>query len=103
MKKKFGFLFIILLFAAATPAFAHDHGGSHESMEHATENNLSAKESEVLLDSCAQKAVSVMRRIDSLRARIDAKHASGSMNEELKKLEQKLLEANDIVRPLQIF
>lgn len=92
------------MLVAASPALAHDHTGMQQSMEHAAAvDEQSEKESVALLDRCMQQVASIHRSISKLQATLDPKHTSNSANEELKKLELKLQEANDIVRPLQIF
>lgn len=100
-------LFVALsLFLAASTAYAHDHS-SHDSMDHGASHGStdeqSAKEGDMLLNSCAQQVVSLQRRINKLQAEMAGKQAGTSVRDELKRLEQKLKEANEIARPLQIF
>lgn len=104
MKNKSLTFLVISFFAAAIPAVAaHNHAGSQNNGSHdSLKQQQSAKETEVLLDSCARKAESVQRRIDSLRS--GSRHKDiGPMVEELKKLEQKLKDADEIARPLRLF
>ena len=106
MKEKL-LLFMAMIFVAASPAFAaHDHG-SHESMNHGASHDpkdeQSAKEDEMLVNSCAQQVARLQGRIYKLQAQMAGKNAGTAVRDELKKLEQKLKEANDIARPLQIF
>ncbi len=105
MKKLLIFIVIATL-VATSPVLAHDHG-SHDTMDHgATQGQVDeqgAKEGAMLINSCAQQIVSLQRRINKLQAEMTEKRAGTSVRDELKKLEQKLKEANEIARPLQVF
>jgi hypothetical protein len=97
----------LMMFVAASPVFAaHDHG-SHDSMDHGasqgSKDDQSAKEDKMLINSCAQQIARLQERIYKLQAEMAGKNAGTAVRDELKKLEQKLKEANDIARPLQIF
>jgi hypothetical protein len=108
--KKFLLLTTVLLFAATSPVFARDYG-SHNSLGHGDSQGSkeeqsgkeSEKEAERLLNSCAQQVASIERHLNKLQAEMSGKHAGTSVRDELKKLEQKLREANEIVRPLHVF
>lgn len=99
----FSFLTVTIL-TTASPAFAaHDHGGSHhEAAQPPVQHEQSSKETEALLESCARKSAAIQRRINNLRDGLGRKDRTAVV-EELKKLEQKLKEADEIVRPLQVF
>ena len=106
MEKKLVLLMVLLLSVAASPVFAgHDHG-SHESMDHGASqgpmDDQNAKESEILINNCAQYVGRIHQRIQKLQTEIKGKHVGASVRDELKKLEQNLKEANDTVRSLQI-
>ncbi len=73
-----------------------DHGASQASGQ-------SAKEAETLLNSCAQQVESLQRRINRLQADMAGRNPGSSVRDELRKLEEKLKEANEIARPLQLF
>ncbi len=106
MKKRLLLFVVMSMFVAASPVLAHDHG-SHGSMDHGASqgsaDGQNAKEVDTLLNSCAQQVTSIQRRIASLQSAMSGQHAGDSVRDELRKLEQKLTEANDIVRPLQVF
>ena len=107
MKKRLLLLVSVSMLAAASSAFAtHDHG-SRGSMEHGdspgTKGAQGEKEGEALLASCAQQVASLQRRINRLQADMAGRSLGNSVRDELKKLEQKLKEANEIARPLQLF
>ena len=108
MKKNVLVLLTMSMFVVASPAFAgHDHGGSNNTKgpEPAQDpkSEQSAKVTEMLLKSCAQHVDGIQRHIDKLQSRMSEKRATSSINDELEMLEQKLKEANEIVRALQIF
>ena len=106
MKKKLVLFMVLLLSVAASPVFAaHDHG-SQGSMDHGASqgsmDDQNAKESEILINNCAQYVGRIHQRIQKLQTEIKGKHVGTSVRDELKKLEQNLKEANDTVRSLQI-
>ncbi|HEX9022977.1 MAG TPA: hypothetical protein VF799_03965 [Geobacteraceae bacterium] len=104
--KRLLIFFSILTVITASPVFAHDHGGSHESMDHGAmkdpADDQNAKECAAVIGKCAQQVASIQRRILTLQAEIAIKHVGVSVREELKRLEQQLKEANETVRALQI-
>ncbi len=106
MKKRLLLLISVSMLAAAAPVFAHDHG-SRGSMDHGDSPNAKddqgAKVAETLLSSCAQQVASLQRRINRLQADMAGRNPGSSVLGELKQLEQKLKEANEIARPLQLF
>ena len=107
MKKRLLLLVSVSMLAAVPSAFAaHDHD-SHGSMDHGdssvAKDDQGAKEGEALLASCAQQVASLQRRINRLQADMAGRSLGNSVRDELKKLEQKLKEANEIARPLQLF
>jgi hypothetical protein len=98
------------IFIAASPVSARDYSSQKPGGRGATQDSKdeqsakeAEKEAEKLLNSCAQQVASIERRLNKLQADMSGKHVGASVREELKKLEQKLKEANEIVRPLQIF
>lgn len=91
-----------------SPAFAgHDHGGGHGSGEHpsapSSADQQASKTAEQLLTNCSEQVESIQRHIYRLQAKITEKRAVSSINDELATLEQKLIEAKEIVRSLQIY
>lgn len=108
MKKNVLVLLTMSMFVVASPVFAgHDHGGSNNSKgpesSQDPKDEQSAKASEMLIKSCTQQVASIERHIDRLQAKMTEKRTVSSINDELEMLEQKLKEANEIVRALQIF
>ena len=110
MKKKVLLFAGISLILAASPVFAFDH----ESIEHGSslgstadqnaQGKESAKEVDAILNSCSQQMNSIHRNIARLQGEMVENHAvANSIIEELKKLEEKLKEGNQIVRPLHLF
>ena len=108
MKKHALLILSVVMFSTTSTAFAgHDHGGGHGSAAPPSLPNpadeQAAKATEQLLESCARNTVSIQQHINRIQANMAGKHAVGSMNEELRLLEQKLKEAKEIARSLQIF
>lgn len=105
MKKKLALFMVLSMPLAASPVFAGGHG-SHGSAEHgasqAPMDDRNAKESEVLINNCAQYVGRIHQRIQKLQTDIKGIHVGNSVRDELIKLEQNLKEANDIIRSLQI-
>lgn len=109
---KFNIIVVLVItmsvFVMTSLAFAgHDHGGGHNSGEQPSTpspaDQQTSKTAEQLLKNCAQQVESIQRHIVRLQARIAEKRAVSSVNNELEVLEQKLIEAKDIVRSLQIY
>lgn len=102
------YLLAVSMFVATSPAFAgHDHGGGQNSggqpSSPSPTDQQATKTSEQLLKNCTQHVDTIQRHIDRLQARITEKRAVSSVNNELETLEQKLIEAKEIVRSLQIY
>ena len=101
------FFIVLSMSLAASPVFAgHDHGSMGAAAPAASQSptdEKNVKESEMLINNCAQLVAALERRINKLQAEMYGKGAGVSVRNELKTLEQKLKEANDIARPLQIF
>ncbi len=98
----------ISVFVTTSLAFAgHDHGGGHSSggqpSAPSPADQQASKTADQLLKNCAQQVESIQRHIERLQARIAEKRAVSSVNDELEALEQKLIEAKEIVRSLQIY
>ena len=99
MKRQLVILMAIALFAAATPVLAeegHQHGASHQAMD-----EQCTKECAMLLKNCAQEVDSLQDKITKLQVEINEKGASTYTLEELKILNNKLKEANDVLKNLQ--
>ncbi len=104
--KKRVLMFTATLFVMASSVYAHDHetgrdllpGGSAPAA-----SDKSSKDAEALLSSCSRQANNLQWRINKLQADMAEKHASPPDREELKKLEQKLKEANEIVKYLKVY
>ena len=86
MKKLLVIIMALGLFSAM-PAFAAEHTGSHEGMK--METSTGTRE-------CALQAESIQQKIERLNAEV-AKGSKKYSAEELKKLENKLKEANEIL------
>lgn len=98
MKKKLAILMAVSLFAAAAPVLAeedHQHGATHQ-----TQDEQCARECEMLLKNCALEVDSVQDRIRKLNVEIKEKGATTYTIEELKTLEGKLKEANQLLKDL---
>ena len=106
MKKKLALFMALSMPLAASPVFAGGGHGSHGSAEppasQAPIEDKHAKESEALINNCAQYVGRIQQRIGKLQTDIKGRHVGNAVSDELKKLEQNLKEANDIVRSLQI-
>lgn len=96
MKKVLAVLMVTSLLSTAVPVFAMEHGGSHEQMD-----EQCVKECEMLLKNCSQEVDSIQQRIKKLETEIKDKGASTYTRDELKKLEQKLQDANETLRVLE--
>ena len=99
MKRKLAILMALSLFATAAPVLAeggHQHGASHQAMD-----EQCTKECAMLLKNCAQEVDSLQDRIRKLQVEINEKGANTHTLEELKILNEKLKEANDLLNNLQ--
>lgn len=97
-----------LTFVTTVPAIAgHNHGGGHDSGGHSSApsqaDQQAASTAGQLLKNCTQHVDSIQRHIDRLQAKIAEKRGVSSISDELEALEQKLKEAKEIVRSLQIY
>lgn len=98
MKRKLVILMALSLFATTAPVLAeegHQHGASHQAM-----GEQCAKECATLLKNCSQEVDSLQDRIRKLRVEIDEKGANAYTLAELKTLNEKLKEANDLLNNL---
>ena len=98
MKRQLVLLMALSLFVAATPVLAeeeHQHGASHQAMD-----EQCAKECAMLLKNCSQEVDSLQDRIRKLRVEIDEKGANTYTLAELKILNEKLKEADDLMNNL---
>jgi peptidoglycan hydrolase CwlO-like protein len=89
----------ISLFAVAAPVMAeegHQHGASHQTMD-----EQCTKECEMLLKNCSQEVDSIQDQIRKLQVEINQKGATTYTLEELKILNSKLKETNDLLKNLQ--
>lgn len=109
MNRNLAFFMILSMSVAASQVFAaggHGSHGSRGSAEHAgsqaPKEDPSAKESETLINNCAQHVGRIEQRIQKLQRDMKGRHVATPVLDELKKLEQSLKEANEIVRSLQI-
>lgn len=107
-KKYLVYLLAASMFVTTSPAFAgHDHGGGQNSggqpSAPSPADQQATKTSEQLLKNCTQHVDTIQRHIDRLQAKIAEKRVVSSVNGELEALEQKLKEAKEIVRSLQIY
>jgi len=93
-------------YAVVYPAYAeHDHGSQGTPSQETTKASVDSqnvKESENLLNNCAQYVVRIEQHIRRLQAQMKDKRVGTSVHNEIKKLEEHLKEANDNVRSLQI-
>lgn len=99
MRSKLIILMAISLFAVAVPALAEEgrqHGASRQ-----TQDEQCAKECAMLLKNCAQEVDSIHDRIRKLQVEINEKGANTYTLEELKILNKKLNESNDLLKSLQ--
>lgn len=83
----------IAVFAAAVPALAEE--------AHQHKDEQCAKECDMLLKDCAQEVDSINDRIRKLQNEINVKGASTYTLEELKVLNKKLKESNELLRTLE--
>ena len=99
MKKILVILMALSLFATAAPVLAeegHQHGASHQAMD-----EQCTKECAMLLKNCAQEVDSLQDKIRKLQVEINQKGANTYTLEELKILNNKLKESNDMLKNLQ--
>lgn len=98
MKKAIIILFAVAMAAATVPVFAaeHEHGGSHNAMD-----EQCAKECDMLLKNCALEVDTIQQHIKRLQGEINEKGANTYTLEELKTLNKKLKETNELMRTLQ--
>lgn len=98
---------VLLMYVVVSPVYAgHDHGGSQGSQSQGSSQTpadaQNAKESETLLNNCAQYVDRIEQHIRRLQAQIKDRRVGASVHDEIKKLEEHLKEANDNARSLQI-
>jgi len=96
------------VFFTSSLAFAgHDHGGGQGSGSQPSTpkpaDQQATKKAEQLLKNCSQHIDSIQRNVDRLHSKLSEKSATSSTNAELEKLDQKLQEAKELVRSLQIY
>ena len=98
MKKTIITLLAASMVAATVPVFAmeHQHGDSHMVMD-----EQCAKECEMLMKNCALEVDSIQQRLNKIKVEINEKGANAYTLEELKTLNNKLKETNEIMRSLQ--
>lgn len=99
MKRKLVMLLAMSLFAVAAPALAaegHQHGAAAQTMD-----EQCAKECEMLLKNCGQEVDSIQARIAKIQAAIKKEGADAKSVQDLKFLNAKLQEANQILTDLE--
>jgi len=107
MKNVLKLVMVLSMYIVDSPVYAgHDHGGSQGSQSQGTTqapvDAQNAKESEALLNNCAQYVDRIEQHIRRLQAQIKDRRVGASVHDEIKKLEEHLKEANDNARSLQI-
>jgi len=107
MKKILSIALALSMYVVISPVYAgHDHGGSQGSQSQGTSQTpvdaQNAKESETLLNNCAQYVDRIEQHIRRLQAQIKDRRVGASVHDEIKKLEEHLKDANDNARSLQI-
>lgn len=95
MKNRIVVLMVVSLFSIGLPVFAAEHGTAHKQGEQCQ------KDCEMLLKNCAQEVSSIQERINKIQTAIKEKGATEYTRDELRKLDQKLKEANETLRVLQ--
>jgi len=107
MKKPSLLMIAVSVFLMASPVFAgHDHGASSGPVggaSHTPSDDQSAKEGDALIANCAKQISNLQWRMDRFEAGRAGKGAGRPVLEELKKLQEKLKEANDIAKLLQVY
>ena len=99
MKKTLVILMALSLFTVAVPVLAEEvqrHGASH-----LTQDEQCAKDCAMLLKNCAQEVDSIHDRIRKLQVEINEKGSNTYTVEELKILNNKLKESNELLKSLQ--
>ena len=98
MKKSMITLLAVAMVAASAPAFAveHQHDASQKTMD-----AQCAKECDLLLRDCGLEVDSIQQRIKKLQVSIKEKGANTYTLEELKILNKKLKETNELLKSLQ--
>ena len=106
MEIRLGFIIVLSMVIAASPAYAgHDHGSQGAMNNVASQgpvDDQKTKESEISINNCVQYVDRIQQNVRRLQAQIKEKRASNSVRDEIKKLEENLKEANGISRSLQI-
>jgi len=86
----------VTLFSASVPAFAMEHGASHEMSDADC-----TKECDTLLKNCARDVDTIQQQIKKLRAAIKKDGADSQKRDEIKKLQQKLNETKEQLRVIE--
>ena len=106
MLKKLMLFMFLSISVLASPVYAgHDHGPQGSTNDGASQgqvNDQNAKESEVLINNCVQYVERIQQHVRRLQTQIKGKRVGTSVRDEIKKLEEKLKEASDSARSLQI-
>lgn len=110
MKKLTVVLAAVLALSVPVLSHAHEHAGhddqatmdmTHETMHNHHHDDQCAKECDMLLKECTHEVDTIQQRIQKLQAEIQAEGATDSNREELRALNKKLKEANEMIRSLQ--
>jgi hypothetical protein len=89
MKKVMVVLMALTVFVATVPAYAMEHGGSHDPAD-----VQCAKDCDMLLKNCSQDVDSIQQKIEKLKAAIKKDGADQQKVAEVKALKLKLDDAN---------
>lgn len=98
MKKAIITLLAVAVVAVGVPALAMEH--QHDASNNAMDEQC-AKECDMLLKNCALEVDTIQQHIKRLQGEINEKGANTYTLEELKTLNKKLKETNELMRALQ--
>ena len=101
------FVSVSLIFVTSSAFAGHDHGGGNSSggqpSAPSPADQQASQMAGQLLKNCDQQIESIQRHIYRLQSKIAEKRAVSSVNDQLEVLEQKLTEAKELVRSIQIY
>lgn len=97
MKKAMITLMAVTLFATTMPAFAmeHEHGSAHEQSD-----VQCAKDCDMLLKDCSREVDTLQQRVKKLKLALKTNGADQKTVDDLRILDAKLKEANELLKSL---
>jgi len=100
MKKTMIALVAAALFSASLPVYAAEHEHENAGATTAQTEMQCAKDCDMLLKDCSREAETLQQRVKKIKAAIKKDGADPQKVEQLRQLQAKLKEANELVKTL---